>query len=267
MPKRRRQAKAAGKRFKRLRRRIKGAQRGGWAVQGRIPRRKIIGFPKKMCVSLKYVTDIEVPSHEDGAAPYIFRMNSIFDPDVTSTGHQPFGHDQYQAIYSKYCVIGAKVKVEILSNAITSASGDAGSPTFFMYLDDNTTTDNRSITEHLEVGMKNKYLISNIMTGNGSAFARPSRVKTIKWSARKWLGLSKKTQMITARTTGEGDETGTGVAATGAGAAFGANPSASQSCYLKMKMFDGGDVGNGTRARVTIDYLTVVYDPKEVGQS
>lgn len=263
MPKRKRTSKAV-RRFKRTR----SAVRRGRRPASRIPRQKILGFPKRLCVSLRYVTDIDVPSHEDGAAPYIFRMNSIYDPDVTSAGHQPFGHDQYQAIYSKYCVIGAKVKVEILSNALTSASGDAGSPTFFMYLDDNTTTDNRSIAEHLEVGMKNKYIISNINGGNASAFARPNRQKTIKWSARKWLGLSKKTQMITSRPqVGAGDETGTGVAATSAGAAFGANPSASQCCYLKMKMFDGGDVGNGCRARVTIDYLTVVYDPKEVGQS
>lgn len=259
MPKRRRTPKT---------RQAKKRRTKGRRLFKRKSRRRLIrGFPKKLCVAMKYVTDITVPSHEDGAAPYIFRLNSIYDPDVSSGGHQPYGHDEYASIYSKYCVIGAKVKVEILSCAVTSASGEAGSPTFFMYVDDNTTTDNRPITEHLEVGMKNKYTITNIMSGNASAFARPNRSKTIKWSARKFLGLSKKTQMITARNTGEGDETGTGIAGTTSGAAFGANPSASQAAYLKMKMFDGGDVGNGCKARVTIDYITVVYDPKEVGQS
>jgi len=33
-----------------------------------------------------------------------FRMNSIFDPDITSVGHQPYGYDVLETIYNRYRV-------------------------------------------------------------------------------------------------------------------------------------------------------------------
>jgi len=35
---------------------------------------------------------------------YIFRLNSIFDPDYTGAGHQPYAHDQFATFYSRYRV-------------------------------------------------------------------------------------------------------------------------------------------------------------------
>lgn len=35
---------------------------------------------------------------------YVFNLNSIFDPNVTSAGHQPYGHDTYQTLYNRYRV-------------------------------------------------------------------------------------------------------------------------------------------------------------------
>lgn len=40
-----------------------------------------------------------------------FRLNSMFDPDFTSTGHQPFGYDQITPFYARYLV--DKVEVDI----------------------------------------------------------------------------------------------------------------------------------------------------------
>ena len=39
-----------------------------------------------------------------------FRLNSLFDPDYTQTGHQPQWYDQYTAIYGQYRVLGAKIR-------------------------------------------------------------------------------------------------------------------------------------------------------------
>lgn len=40
-----------------------------------------------------------------------FRLNSLFDPDLTGVGTQPVGFDQYAALYEKYRVYEASYKV------------------------------------------------------------------------------------------------------------------------------------------------------------
>jgi len=55
------------------------------------------------------------------AQQYTFRANSLFDPDFTSTGHQPFYYDQYISVYEKYRVYAAKLTLRILNGSATSA--------------------------------------------------------------------------------------------------------------------------------------------------
>lgn len=35
---------------------------------------------------------------------YVFKLNSLHDPDATGVGHQPYGRDQWAAFYNKYYV-------------------------------------------------------------------------------------------------------------------------------------------------------------------
>lgn len=53
--------------------------------------------------------------------------NSVFDPDYTGTGHQPFGRDQWSLWYKKYIVYGIKYHVTIINesnvDALFSISG------------------------------------------------------------------------------------------------------------------------------------------------
>lgn len=42
-----------------------------------------------------------------------FRLNSLFDPDFTGTGHQPLGFDQLTPVYNKYCVYKVEVNVRV----------------------------------------------------------------------------------------------------------------------------------------------------------
>ncbi len=44
---------------------------------------------------------------------YSFRLNSIFDPDFTSGGHQPYGFDQMAAWYNRYLVTRARVELTV----------------------------------------------------------------------------------------------------------------------------------------------------------
>ncbi len=52
---------------------------------------------------------------------YTFRLNSTFDPDLTGTGHQPLGRDQFAGIlYNRYRV--HSVQVHVSFSNITSGA-------------------------------------------------------------------------------------------------------------------------------------------------
>jgi hypothetical protein len=42
-----------------------------------------------------------------------FRLNSVFDPDITGSGHQPRWFDQYSALYASYVVVASKIEVSL----------------------------------------------------------------------------------------------------------------------------------------------------------
>ncbi len=49
------------------------------------------------------------------ADAYVFRSNSIFDPDLTSAGHQPMSHDQWATFFERYYVYACAIKVNIVN--------------------------------------------------------------------------------------------------------------------------------------------------------
>jgi len=70
------------------------------------------GFPDELRCVLKYSTTYNT-SGSVTPSPYVFRLNSLFDPDLTGTGHQPFFFDQLTAVYGQYCVTAGKARVGI----------------------------------------------------------------------------------------------------------------------------------------------------------
>lgn len=70
-----------------------------------VPRQ--FAFPSNIITRLRYGT-VKILT-TTALAGNVWRMNSIFDPDVTAAGHQPLYHDQFGAIYNHYTVIGSKL--------------------------------------------------------------------------------------------------------------------------------------------------------------
>lgn len=68
-------------------------------------------FPVRMVATLKYVDTININSALAAAGNSCIACNSIFDPDLTGTGHQPYGHDNYSAIYNQYTVLSSFIKI------------------------------------------------------------------------------------------------------------------------------------------------------------
>lgn len=47
---------------------------------------------------------------------HTFSLNSVFDPDVTIAGHQPYGRDQCAAIWGRYKVYAVKWEIQCVAN-------------------------------------------------------------------------------------------------------------------------------------------------------
>ncbi len=73
------------------------------------------GFPDELRCTLKYTEQITMSGTPTTPAQ-VFRMNSLFDPNLTGTGHQPNYYDQLQAVYGQYCVTSAKLTAKFASN-------------------------------------------------------------------------------------------------------------------------------------------------------
>lgn len=70
------------------------------------------GFPNSMFAKLTYQDRIPLVFSASGFDIHEFRMNSLYDPDKTTTGHQPRYYDQYTALYQGYVVYGMKIEIQ-----------------------------------------------------------------------------------------------------------------------------------------------------------
>ena len=68
-------------------------------------------FPVQHTALLRYSTTITLSPSVGLTDSYLFRANSIFDPDFTGVGHQPYGYDTYAQIYNHYEVVSATIIV------------------------------------------------------------------------------------------------------------------------------------------------------------
>lgn len=75
-------------------------------------------------VTLRYATRITLNPTFSTPAYHAFRANSLFDPDLSGTGHQPMGFDQYMGFYNHYNVSSSKIKATAWSGA-SDATGTA----------------------------------------------------------------------------------------------------------------------------------------------
>jgi len=88
-------------------------------VRGRI----FSPVPQEMNATLKYV---DVLSGTASGINFLanYSLNSLFDPEITGTGHQPLGFDQYSTLYQQYRVNAAKIKVTAIAGQVGGTGND-----------------------------------------------------------------------------------------------------------------------------------------------
>lgn len=88
------------------------------------PKRPVWQNPTRQTATyrLKYIDNgfSATPSSALYQVDQVFRGNSVYDPDYTGVGVQPYGYDEICALgYAAYCVRASKITVNFMCNATT----------------------------------------------------------------------------------------------------------------------------------------------------
>ena len=191
---------------------------------------------------LRYVDTITLTSSAGAArisgSQYEFRLNSIYDTDKTSTGHQPYMYDQVATLYGKYRVDRCDVQVDAIvspstSHAITAlVQGPSGGLNLG--------------------GQELNFLLENVKAKTLYALTTAVNPPRIRFSIdiAKYLGIG--------RDAYEAD-------LTQFAASVGANPSAI--CMLNLVTSAFAGTSESIQAVVTLVYHVKFWDPITFGQS
>lgn len=183
-----------------------------------------------MRATLRYCEQFQL-TIANASAPfeYVFRANSIYDPNYTSTGHQPLAHDQLQTLYGRYLVTGSRIRVNVASN-----SGINDCVTGVVRVDDDATFLNDAFGE--------------VEQSNAAWYAEAGRMEkaaqtlATAFNPRTYFGSKYDSDTC--------------------GAAFGANPS--QEAFFHLFFAQSGTSAYGAWCTVVIEYDVEVTEPKEL---
>lgn len=86
-------------------------------------------IPQRFICRMKYADTFTVST--SGISPtgtYRFNLNSIFDPNRTGVGHQPYGRDTFDTLYNRYRVIKCSYVIMVASENTSYAISVAALP-------------------------------------------------------------------------------------------------------------------------------------------
>lgn len=102
----------------------------GRTAAGRITglSRSDFGFPDRLRTKLHYCDVVQLSASAGSPGLWQFRMNNMFDPDLTGTGHQPQWYDQLSAVYSYYSIVGSTIKATFIPGNISDTEANDKGP-------------------------------------------------------------------------------------------------------------------------------------------
>lgn len=72
-------------------------------------------IPDVMYCKMRYNDQFSMSATVPNSAVYQFAINDIYDPNITGTGHQPRGHDQWANMYTHYEVQACAIRVRAVN--------------------------------------------------------------------------------------------------------------------------------------------------------
>lgn len=140
------------------------------------PRISLHAFPDKRRSKLRYVETLTLDPGAGGTAQNLFRTIGCYDPNFSLGGHQPYGFDQWMAVYKHYHVVSSKISIQ----ACASATGTTKSWRFGITPIDRSTSLPGLADDLMEITGSVYTLLE---TGNG-----PKKL-TLKQNSSKTFGV------------------------------------------------------------------------------
>ena len=127
---------------------------------------------------------VYIDVRSNGIAKQYMRMNSLFDPDQTGTGHQPYYFDQFAALYNRYTVLGSKANCRVQFAAQCDATAQPSGPAVIGVIGDDSASTTTTVSTLLESNSCKHTLL-------GSQHGGPNiKTLTLTYSPSRELGLS-----------------------------------------------------------------------------
>lgn len=99
----------------------KRAGKKGWRKHKRVVVNKALQpIPQRYICKMKYAEDV---TSDALFGLYRFNLNSIWDPNRTGTGHQPYAFDTLASLYNRYRVISCGYRITSPSSSATRQVG------------------------------------------------------------------------------------------------------------------------------------------------
>lgn len=194
------------------------------------------GIPTQTIAKLRYCDSIDMVSNSGTLGFQTFRANSIFDPDYTGLGHQPYPRDTWSQLYNHYVVLGSKITV------IYGTSGDTQSnnQVVGVLLGDQNTAGYTDYTEFMEAGKGSYKVLSD---------QRNAKYAVCKYSAKKFYQVANVSDNVDRL-----------------GAAMTTNPTEQAFFHLWCQSQNKSSTTN-CPVTVQIDYIVKFSEPKLLSQS
>lgn len=197
-------------------------------------------FPATVVRRLPYFeTSLNLTGTGGVYSQYVFTANGLYDPNVTSTGHQPMGFDYMMALYEQYTVLSSKITVRACGNGIQAVNVG-------LCLSPDTVT--LVVPDIVENGL----MTAKVLDGRaGGGYGTGVRIKTLNLNCdvAKYFGRRNQRELVD-------DVTLSGTAA--------ANPA--EQVYFVIGQWGFGSFTDNTAIAfdVTIEYTARFWEPRKV---
>jgi len=198
------------------------------------------GFPDRFKTKIRYCDVITFSDTAGTTQSNTFRLNSIYDPDLSGVGHQPMYHDQLALVYGRYRVTGSKITIKFAMKSSPSlAAAEVGPTGVGIVCSANSSFASSGISTMMEQNNNTCKVLGDKSSGDSIVTC----VQTF----------------VPAR------DLGNGAVDDSNASAFGNNPA--QVFYAHAFKVDQGSVASNIKMYVTIEYALEVFQRLEIAAS